>query len=108
MKTWHWYVYIVECLDNSYYVGRTWNIELRYDQHYSGLGGEYTKKHGIKKLAYIEEHETFEGASLRELQIKGWTRKKKENLINGVWSNEWTKPSTDSTSSRQTRSSGKK
>ena len=86
---WKWFVYIIECLDNSYYTGRTWKPELRYDQHVSGLGGEYTAEHGVKRIVYIEEFDDFEQASLREKQIKGWTRKKKENLINGIWRKEW-------------------
>lgn len=88
-KKGHWYVYIIECLDNSYYVGRTWKIELRYDQHISGLGGKYTAKHGVKRLAYIEEFDSFEGVCLRERQLKGWTREKKEKLIKGIWKKEW-------------------
>jgi len=85
MKNWKWFVYIIECLDNSYYVGMTWKPELRYDQHLSGLGGNYTKKHGVKKLIYIEEYNNLEEARLREKQLKGWTRLKKEKLIKGEW-----------------------
>ena len=33
----------------------------------------------------LEEFENFEEASLREKQIKGWTRTKKEKLIKGEW-----------------------
>lgn len=84
---WKWFVYIIQCKDNSYYTGFTWNIGDRLEQHISLLGGEYTSKHGVKKLVYAEEHFNYEGARQRELQIKGWTRKKKEMLINGVWSN---------------------
>jgi len=84
-----WFVYIIECLDNSYYVGRTCQPEMRYDQHLSGLGSVYTAKHGVKELVYIEEHDTFENASLREKQLKGWTRAKKQKLIRGIWKKEW-------------------
>lgn len=86
MSKWKWFVYIVECLDKSYYIGMTWKPELRYDQHLSGLGGNYTKKHGVKKLVYIEEYNNLEEARAREKQLKGWTRLKKEKLIKGVWS----------------------
>jgi len=82
---WKWYVYILECNDGSFYTGRTWKIELRYNQHLSGLGGKYTKKHPIKRLAYLEEYEDFEQAQRREKQIQGWTREKKLKLINGKW-----------------------
>jgi putative endonuclease len=85
MSKWKWYVYILECLDGSYYVGKTWKTDIRYEQHLSGFGGKYTAKHGVKKVAYVEEYDDFEQVSLRELQLKGWTREKKQKLINGEW-----------------------
>ncbi len=78
---WHWYVYIIECKDGTYYTGRTWNIQLRYDQHLSGKGSKYTAKHGVKKLAYYEKHEDFEVATAREIQIKGWSQEKKLKIL---------------------------
>jgi len=86
---WHWYVYIVECLDNSYYTGMTWNVAIRGEQHLSGLGSKYTAAHGFKRIAYAEEHNNLEVARMREKQIKDWSRKKKEKLINGEWKSEW-------------------
>lgn len=85
---WKWFVYIIKCLDGSYYIGRTWKPELRLDQHISGLGGKYTAKHGVKSLVYLEEYENFEDAKLREIQLKGWTREKKEKLIKGEWTKQ--------------------
>ena len=82
---WKWFVYIIECLDDSYYVGLTWKPNLRIDQHLSGLGGKYTAKHGVRKLVYLEEYDNLQEARLREKQIKGWTRKKKQKLILGTW-----------------------
>jgi len=35
------------------------------------LGSKYTKKHGVRKLTYLEEFESFEEACSREKQIKG-------------------------------------
>lgn len=84
-KKWKWYVYIIECLDKSYYVGMTWKPEIRLEQHLSGFGSKYTAKHGVKKLVYLEEYENLEEARLREKQLKGWTRIKKEKLITGKW-----------------------
>ena len=55
----------------------------------SKRGGKYTAKHGIKRLAYIEEHDNYEQAKQREKQIKGWTRNQKEFLINGIWKKDW-------------------
>jgi predicted GIY-YIG superfamily endonuclease len=83
--SWRWYVYILECVDGSYYVGMTWKPDNRWIQHLSGLGSKYTHKHRPNKLAYLEEYESLEDARLREKQLKGWTRAKKEKLIKGEW-----------------------
>ena len=88
-KKWKWYIYILLCKDSSYYTGKTWKPELRYDQHLSGLGGRYTAEHGVEKLVYLEEHDDYQTASKREKQIQGWTRQKKEKLIRGEWGKEW-------------------
>lgn len=87
MKQEKWYVYILQCLDNLYYVGLTRDISNRYNQHLSGLGSRFTAKHGVKKLAYVEYHDDFDVARAREKQIKDWNRSKKEKLINGEWTN---------------------
>ena len=63
----------------------TWKLDLRYDQHLSGLGGAYTAKHGVIRLAYLEEHEDLETARVRETTIKKWSQDKKRKLINGIW-----------------------
>lgn len=88
-KQWKWFVYIIECLDKTYYTGLTWNPDIRYQQHLSKFGGRYTSKHGVKKLAYLEEHTDLEIARKREKQIKDWSQKKKLKLINGEWSSDW-------------------
>jgi len=88
-KQWKWYVYIIECLDKTYYTGLTWKPEIRYEQHLSKFGSKYTAKHGVKKLVYLEEHANLEEARIRERQIKDWSQKKKQKLISGEWKKEW-------------------
>ncbi|MDP3779338.1 MAG: GIY-YIG nuclease family protein [bacterium] len=85
MNQWKWYVYIVECNDGTYYTGMTWKPDQRWIQHSSGLGSEYTKVHGVKRVAYLEEYEDLDQARRRELQIKDWSQEKKLKLINGEW-----------------------
>lgn len=85
MKKSDWYVYIIECKDGLYYVGMTNDISKRYDQHLSGLGSKFTAKHGVKRLAHVELYDDFDNARYREKQIKDWSRKKKEKLINKQW-----------------------
>lgn len=76
-------------MDNTYYTGLTWRVDLRYDQHKSGLGGKYTAKHGVKALVYYEEHTDYQGARQREDQIKSWSQEKKRKLISGKWKKDW-------------------
>lgn len=85
MAQWRWYIYIIQCKDKSYYVGLTWQPDSRWTQHLSGFGAEYTKLHKPEKVVYLEEYDDLEEARMREKQLKGWTRKKKEKLIKGEW-----------------------
>lgn len=77
-------MYILECADGSYYTGSTNNLRLRLAQHQSGKGANHTKKHLPVKLVYFEEFQRIDEAFYREKQVQGWSRKKKEALINGM------------------------
>jgi putative endonuclease len=48
-------------------------------------GANYTKKHLPVKLVYFEEFQRIDDAFYREKQVQGWSRKKKEALINGCF-----------------------
>ena len=74
-------MYILECADESYYTGSTWDIEKRLWEHQQGQGANYTKHRLPVKLVYCEEYERIEDAFYREKQIQGWSRKKKKALI---------------------------
>ena len=76
-----WYVYIIECLDGFYYTGMSWNMEIRASQHAQGKGSKFTNKHGFKAVRYVEEFTNIEEARKREVQLKDFSRKKKESLF---------------------------
>ncbi|MBM3435867.1 MAG: GIY-YIG nuclease family protein [Bacteroidetes bacterium] len=78
------YMYILECADGSYYTGSTNNLELRLAQHQGGKGANHTKKRLPVKLMYFEEFQRIDEAFYREKQVQGWSRKKKEALMNGL------------------------
>jgi putative endonuclease len=85
MKT--YYVYIVLCSDNSYYIGITNNIDKRIEEHNYGVDPKcYTYTRRPVKAVFVEEFSNINEAIAREKQIKGWSRKKKEALINGNFS----------------------
>ena len=80
MKAW---LYILQCADRSYYTGSTNNLQLRLAQHQAGEGGVYTQSRLPVELVYVQEFPSEHEAFLRERQVKGWSRAKKEALIRG-------------------------
>jgi len=77
------YTYILKCSNGQYYTGSTKNLERRIAQHQVGEGANFTRKNLPVKLVYHEEYQRIDQAFYREKQIQGWSRKKKEALING-------------------------
>ena len=77
------HVYILRCKDDSYYVGSSWNLEARLEAHNRGEGAEYTKRRLPVVLVFCEYYDRMEDAYAREKQIQGWSRAKREALING-------------------------
>jgi putative endonuclease len=76
------FVYILECVDNSLYVGCTNNLERRVKQHNElKSGAYYTKTRRPVKLLYSEIFSELKEARQREAEIKSWRRKKKLELI---------------------------
>ena len=77
-----WYVYIVECIDNTLYTGITTDIDRRISEHNSSdRGAKYTKSRRPVELVYFEESENRSTASKRECAIKKLTRSDKLLLI---------------------------
>ncbi|MGE5479518.1 MAG: GIY-YIG nuclease family protein [Chloroflexota bacterium] len=76
------YMYILKCSDGSFYTGSSKNLELRLWQHQHGEGAEYTKTRLPVELVYFEEYPRIDDAFYREKQVQGWSRRKKEALIN--------------------------
>jgi tRNA/rRNA methyltransferase len=79
------YVYIFRCADGSYYVGHTDDLEKRLAAHQSGEIAGYTYSRRPVHLVFHEEFPSREDAFLRERQLKGWSRRKKEALVRGDW-----------------------
>ncbi len=76
-----YYVYILQCNDDSLYTGITTDISRRILEHKSGKGARYTRARGVKELLHTERKKNRSTASLREAQIKAMTRAEKLTLI---------------------------
>lgn len=80
------YVYILKCSDGSYYAGHTDNIEKRIAEHVAGSCSGYTQTRLPIELVYAQGFASRDEAFNAEHQIKRWSRKKKEALIENNWS----------------------
>ncbi|MCW3070576.1 MAG: hypothetical protein JWO44_466 [Bacteroidetes bacterium] len=81
MKT--MYVYILKCSDGSYYTGVTNDLEKRFLIHEEGINRNcYTFLRRPLKIVYYKIFNNPIDAIAFEKQVKGWSRRKKEALIN--------------------------
>ena len=78
-----YFVYIVQCSDNTLYTGIATDVQRRVEEHNSSAkGAKYTKTRRPVKLMYSEELEDRSQATKREIAIKKLSREKKLELIN--------------------------
>ena len=81
-----YYVYILLCADNSFYTGMTNNLEQRITQHQNASKSfAYTSNRLPVKLVWHLQCNDPIGAITIEKQIKGWSRQKKQALIDENW-----------------------
>jgi len=79
------WAYMLRCADNSFYVGHTDDLDVRFTQHQSGALPGYTHARRPVALVWSEEFPERDQAFAAERQIKGWSRLKKQALIEGNW-----------------------
>ena len=76
-----YHLYILRCNDNSLYTGVTLDIEKRLIKHNSGKGAKYTASRRPVQLVYSEKCKDKGAALKREIEIKKWSKAKKEKLL---------------------------
>ncbi len=81
-------VFHVYMMTNKYntvlYTGVTSALPQRVRQHKEKAFEGFTKRYNLGKLVWYEEQPDAYRAISREKQIKSWSRKKKEKLINSM------------------------
>ena len=75
------YVYILQCIDGSFYTGYTKDLQQRTREHENGKGAKYTKAHPPEYLAYTEVFDNRGKAMRREREIKKLSHQQKQQLI---------------------------
>lgn len=82
-----WFVYILECSDETLYTGITNDLDKRIAAHNAGKGAKYTKGRGPVKLKYCFMHSSKSSALKREIEIKSWAKEEKLSHVE-YWSEE--------------------
>ncbi|PJE50426.1 hypothetical protein COV28_03065 [candidate division WWE3 bacterium CG10_big_fil_rev_8_21_14_0_10_48_23] len=77
-----YFVYILLCDKDFFYVGLSDNLEERLQDHTSGYS-PYTRRFSEIELVHSERYPKRSQAERREKQIKGWSKAKKKALIGG-------------------------
>lgn len=79
-----WYLYILRCVDGTFYTGITNNLDRRFKMHNDGKGARYTRARRPVELLYREMLKSRTSALVRECAVKALPRKSKESLIASV------------------------
>ena len=81
------WLYVVRCADGSFYTGTTrTDVGARVGQHNAGLFPEsYTFRRRPVTLAFAEHFPSITDAIAMERRVKGWSRRKKQAMIDGEW-----------------------
>ena len=83
------YVYLLANKHNNVlYTGVTSDLIRRVYEHKNKLVAGFTQKYNVDRLVYYEVCSGIVVAIEREKQIKSWSRKKKQDLINSL-NPEW-------------------
>ena len=78
-----WFCYILECADQSYYIGVATDLEDRIHEHNSGQGARHTRLRKPVRLVWSQLCPSYAQARALEAWLKGWTREKKSELVRG-------------------------
>jgi putative endonuclease len=77
-----YFTYILASRRNgTLYIGVTNDLTRRVGEHADGTASSFTKKHGVKHLAYYETFDDVTAAIARETRLKKYKREWKINLI---------------------------
>lgn len=76
------WIYILTNRPNgTLYIGVTSDLPRRIWEHREGVADGFTKRHALKRLVYIEQHDDIRDAIQREKLMKHWSRSWKVQLI---------------------------
>ncbi|MPV56455.1 GIY-YIG nuclease family protein [Burkholderia sp. HI2761] len=79
-----WFLYLIECTDDSVYTGITTDVAARFDEHASGKGARYTRSRKPRAVLASFPLPDRSSASRAEYWVKRLTPAKKRELAAGI------------------------
>lgn len=76
-----YFVYMLLCADESFYIGITNDLAKRWRAHLAGVGAKYTRSHKPVAVVYKEKIGDKSKALIREHELKKLTHVEKLTLI---------------------------
>ena len=77
-----WFVYLIKCLDGTFYTGIALDLEKRINAHKSGNGSKYIRAKGFDCLIGSRECSGKSQALKEELRIKKLKKEEKIRFFN--------------------------
>ena len=77
-------IYVLELEDEKWYVGITYNLNLRWSQHLCGEGAKWTRLHKPKRIAEVYV-ENCDQAKENEITERLCEKYGKDNVRGGSW-----------------------
>jgi len=85
MKSFQWYLYIIQCNDGSLYTGITTDVARRFEEHNgSKLGAKFLRGKAPLTLKFSTSVGDKSRAARLEYRVKKLSRIQKEKLIDGL------------------------
>lgn len=84
MKTESYVYLLTNAHSNVLYTGVTSDLICRVYEHKNKMVAGFTQKYNVDRLVYFEVCPDVVVAIARDKQIKGWSRKKKDALVNAL------------------------
>ena len=89
-----WFCYMVRSADRSLYIGITSDLAERVEKHNRGFGPRFTKARRPVQSIWSEGFADVFAARRREVELKGWNRTKKLQLVDEKrLAADWVNPS---------------
>lgn len=79
-----WFLYVLECSDETYYTGITTDPKRRLHEHnFTKKGAKYTRSRRPNKIIFCHEYDSRSQAAKAEYKFRKLSRQKKSEIIQG-------------------------